>query len=60
VIKTTGALPGRRIFVDKRTVGQTPAAITVSCGVHTVQLGSAGTARQIDVPCGGELDVGAR
>jgi hypothetical protein len=29
----------------------------VACGVHRIQVGSGGKARDVDVPCGGELMV---
>jgi serine/threonine-protein kinase len=59
VLQTAGAVPGRRIFVDKRTVGQTPGSVTVACGTHLVRIGSSGVARNVDVPCGGEINVAA-
>ena len=59
-VKTTGAAPGRRIFVDERTVGQTPEAVVVKCGSRAIRLGSAGSTRTVDVPCGGEITVGDR
>jgi len=54
---TSAATPGRRIFVDQRTVGQTPEAVLVKCGLHRVRLGSAGKTVMIDVPCEGEVSV---
>jgi serine/threonine-protein kinase len=57
LLKTTNATPGRRIFVDDRTVGQTPEAVLVKCGPRLVKLGSSGRARPVAVPCGGELTV---
>lgn len=57
-LKTTEARGGRRIFVDGRTVGQTPATVLVACGVHEVKIGSSGRPSQIDVPCRGEVAVG--
>ena len=59
-MKTTGTAPGRRIFVDERTVGQTPETVVVKCGSRAIKLGSAGSTRTIDVPCGGEITVGDR
>ncbi len=58
VVKTTGAAPGRRIFVDEKTLGQTPESVTVKCGPHSVRLGSSGKPQTIDVPCGGDVTVG--
>ncbi|AKV03769.1 hypothetical protein AKJ09_10432 [Labilithrix luteola] len=60
VVKTDGATPGRRIFVDQRTVGQTPEAVSVRCGIHRIRIGSAGKTLAVDVPCGGEVSVSDR
>jgi len=59
-VKTAGAAPGRRIFVDEKTVGQTPEAVLVKCGTRAIKLGSAGSTQSIDVPCGGEITVADR
>lgn len=59
-MKTAGAAPGRRIFVDEKTVGQTPEAVVVKCGSRNVRLGSTGSTHVVDVPCGGEITVGDR
>jgi serine/threonine protein kinase len=48
---------GHRIFVDGRVVGESPSSAVVSCGTHNVQVGSAGTARSVVVPCGGSVSV---
>lgn len=60
VIKTDGAVSGRRIFVDERTMGQTPAPITVKCGAHSVKIGSSGRVKNVDVPCGGAILIGEK
>jgi serine/threonine-protein kinase len=60
LIKTDGAMPGRRIFVDRRTVGQTPEAVQVKCGSHEVKIGSTGHPVMVDVPCNGNITVGDR
>jgi serine/threonine-protein kinase len=60
LLRTTGALPGRRIFVDDHTVGQTPESVLVRCGERSIKIGSAGRQEVIDVPCGRELSVGDR
>lgn len=57
LVKTEGAAPGHRIYVDERTVGQTPESVVVKCGTHQIKVGSAGAARAVDVPCGGEITV---
>jgi len=60
ILSTANASPNHRIFFDGRVVGETPTAIEVPCGKHTVQLGSAGTSRSLDLPCGQELVIGDR
>jgi hypothetical protein len=57
LLKTTGALGGRRIFVDDRTVGETPEAVLVKCGKVSVKIGSSGQRRTIDAPCGTALSI---
>jgi serine/threonine-protein kinase len=57
-LKTDGTRPGRRIFVDHRSVGQTPGSVVVKCGIHQVQLGSSGKPSTIDIPCDGEVAIG--
>ncbi len=52
-----GAPSGHRIFVDTIALGETPAVLVVPCGVHTVRVGSRGTPRKVDIPCGGRLIV---
>ena len=59
-IRTAGAAAGRRIFVDERTLGQTPESVVVKCGARAVKLGSAGSTHTVEVPCGGEITVGDR
>ncbi len=56
-VKTEGSTSGRRIFVDRRTVGQTPETVVVECGVRRIRIGSAGKTMSVDVPCGGEIEV---
>jgi len=60
ILNTALAAPGHRIFVDGRAVAETPAAVEVGCGKHEIKLGSAGTPRTIDLPCGQELTIGDR
>jgi hypothetical protein len=59
-LSTAGSAPGRRIFVDDRTVGETPNDVIVPCGSHRVRVGSRGTTSIVEVPCGGELNVSDR
>ncbi len=60
ILNTAIAAPGHRIFVDGRAVAETPAAVEVGCGKHEIKLGSAGTPRTIDLPCGEEVSIGDR
>jgi hypothetical protein len=55
LLKTVGAPPGHRIFVDGRAVGQTPRSVLVKCGPVRVKIGSAGHSRDLEVPCGEEV-----
>ena len=48
---------GRRVFVDGRAVGETPAIVTAPCGTHEVKVGSKGTPQTVDIPCGGRVTV---
>ncbi len=57
-IKVTVA--GHRVFVDGRLAGDGPRTVAVTCGSHEVRVGSAGTVRSVDVPCGGEVVIGYR
>ncbi|MBX3230468.1 MAG: serine/threonine protein kinase [Labilithrix sp.] len=57
LLRTEGSNVGRRIFVDGRSVGQTPSSVTVKCGPHELRIGSSGVVKQMDLPCGGEVTV---
>jgi hypothetical protein len=57
LLKTTGLAPGRRIFIDDLTMGQTPDSVSVPCGSHRLKLGSMGVPRTVEIPCGGEIAV---
>ena len=59
-VKTADAKPGHRVFVDDKTVGQTPDAVLVKCGSRKIRVGSAGSVQTVDVPCGAEISVGDR
>jgi hypothetical protein len=48
---------GHRIYVDGVVAGETPTPVLVSCGMHVVKVGSAGTEQLVDVPCGGAVTV---
>jgi hypothetical protein len=47
--------PGHRLWIDGTLAPSWQT--TVSCGPHTVQVGSAGAIRDVDVPCGTEINV---
>jgi hypothetical protein len=56
--KETGTIigsPDHRLYVDGRLTATWKAEVT--CGTHVVKNGSAGAARTVDVPCGGEVEV---
>jgi hypothetical protein len=47
--------PGHRLFIDGNVARGFSAV--VRCGAHVVQVGSAGKARSVDVPCGADVYV---
>jgi hypothetical protein len=47
--------PGHRLWVDGVLAASWQAS--VGCGPHLIQVGSAGTPRKVDVPCGEEITV---
>jgi hypothetical protein len=46
---------GHRLWVDGKLAESWQAV--VACGAHAVQVGSAGTLRKVDVPCGDSIVV---
>ena len=51
--------PGEhRVFVDGKSVGHEGTPVVVACGRRLVRIGSTGPSRVIDVPCGGDVNVG--
>jgi serine/threonine protein kinase len=56
-ILTKPSAAGHRIFVDDRVVGNSPDPVAVRCGPHNVRIGSAGTPRDVEIPCGGSIVV---
>lgn len=48
---------GHRLFVNGRFRGAAGTPLLVGCGTHEVKIGSAGTAHQVAVPCGGSVTV---
>ena len=49
-------LPGyardHRIYVDGKVVGEGVAPLVIACGQHSIQIGSQGKPRDVNVPCG--------
>jgi len=54
------AVKGHRVIVDGRAIGDAPKRVELSCGVHSIRVGSKGALQKIDVPCGGEVSVAPR
>jgi serine/threonine-protein kinase len=48
---------GHRVWVDKHIVGESPGTFSVRCGWRTVQVGSQGGVQNIQIPCGGDVEV---
>ncbi len=48
---------GHRVWVDKHIVGESPGTFTVRCGWRSVQVGSQGYKHQVNIPCGGDIQV---
>ena len=56
---TTPKDTGRRVFVDGVFFGAAGGApLIVRCGRHDVRVGGNGRVRSVDVPCGGDVEVG--
>jgi hypothetical protein len=52
---------GHRVFFDGQfAVPESGTTLRVSCGRHTIKIGSRGRVQVIDVPCGGSVTVEAR
>jgi hypothetical protein len=45
------------VWVDKRIVGESPGTFTAPCGWHVVRVGSQGQAHNVEIPCGGDVEV---
>jgi hypothetical protein len=54
-IVTAPSPSDHRIFVDGKAMGHEGQPIAIRCGKHTVKIGTSGTPRLLDVPCGGEV-----
>jgi serine/threonine-protein kinase len=56
-VTVSSARAGHRIYVDKHVVGESPGTFTVRCGWHVIKVGSQGTAHNLEVPCGGDVEA---
>ena len=48
---------GRRVWIDGKLVGEGPEPKVALCGAREVKIGSSGTEKLVNVPCGGEVDL---
>jgi serine/threonine-protein kinase len=48
---------GHRVWIDDHVVGEAPGRYAVTCGAHTVRVGSQGDTRHVVVPCNGDVPV---
>jgi hypothetical protein len=56
-LSTTAGGVGHRVFVDGRVVGEGPGPLQVPCGSHEVKVGSLGTPKTLDLPCGAAITI---
>jgi len=56
-LTTTAAGAGHRVYVDGRVLGEGPGPLLAPCGSHEVKVGSQGTAKTLDLPCGGAITL---
>jgi hypothetical protein len=56
-LSTTAGGASHRVFVDGRVVGEGPGPMTAPCGPHEVKIGSLGTPKIVDLPCGGAITI---
>lgn len=57
IVRTYNTAAGKAVFVDGKQAGVAPAPLTVQCGPHSIRVGE-GKARNVSVPCGGNVTVG--
>jgi hypothetical protein len=57
VLRTPESARGHRVFVDGRLRCGAGDPIRLPCGMHEVQVGSAGRKQHVVIPCGGEIEV---
>ncbi len=58
ILRMPPSAAGHRIYVDGRLLGDGAAILTVPCGPRKVRIGRQGSERVVNVPCGGDIDVG--
>jgi tetratricopeptide (TPR) repeat protein len=46
-----------RVYLDGRQVGSGATELWLPCGHHLLRIGSHGTDREIELPCGGKVDL---
>lgn len=46
-----------RVWIDGALAGDDRNPMTITCGRHTIKVGSQGRARVVDLPCGGETKL---
>ncbi|MFO0663500.1 MAG: hypothetical protein U0174_06090 [Polyangiaceae bacterium] len=56
-VRTDPSERGHRIFVDGNLAGGGGGSLPVSCGFHTIRVGSTGVLRDVRVPCNDEVYV---
>jgi len=49
--------PGHRVYVDGHVAGQSPGTFHVKCGTRSVHVGSSQAPKNVDVPCGGSVEL---
>ncbi len=54
-ITVTLSHAGHRVWIDDHIVGEAPGRYVVSCGLHSVRVGSQGEVQRVTVPCDGEV-----
>lgn len=48
---------GHRVWIDDHLVGEAPGRYAVSCGAHSIRVGSQGDLQRVDVACNGDVLV---
>jgi serine/threonine protein kinase len=48
---------GHRVWIDEHLVGEAPGRYAVTCGMHTVRVGSQGDLQHVTVACNGDVLV---